>query len=29
VDEYRCALVVVSHDQRFLTRIDPTATIAL
>jgi macrolide transport system ATP-binding/permease protein len=29
LDEYRGALVVVSHDQRFLARLSPTATLEL
>jgi ATPase subunit of ABC transporter with duplicated ATPase domains len=29
LDEYGGALVVVSHDQRFLSRLNPTATLAL
>ncbi|HYW23968.1 MAG TPA: ABC-F family ATP-binding cassette domain-containing protein [Terriglobales bacterium] len=29
MDEYRGAVVVVSHDQRFLARLNPTATLGL
>jgi ATPase subunit of ABC transporter with duplicated ATPase domains len=29
LDEYRGALVVVSHDQRFLARLNPTTTLEL